>query len=56
VRAALCERLAWLGVTMDAEANARNGPRISGAESRVSVWVIPTDEDLMIARYTAALI
>lgn len=56
VRAALCERLAWLGVTMDTEANARNGPRISGAESRVSVWVIPTDEDLMIARYTAALI
>jgi acetate kinase len=56
VRAALCARLAWLGVTVDARANARNGPRISAPDSQVSVWVIPTDEALMIARHTSAVI
>jgi acetate kinase len=56
VRAALCEKLAWLGVTLDDQANAVGGPRISTAESAVSVWVIPTDEELMIARHTLALV
>jgi acetate kinase len=56
VRAALCRALGWLGVTVDEAANAHNGPRISAADSRVSVWVIPTDEELMIAQHTLTLI
>jgi acetate kinase len=56
VRAALCAKLAWLGVKMDKRANESNGPRISTSDSRVSVWVIPTDEELMIAQHTLALI
>ena len=55
VRAALCRKFAWLGVKLDEPANAAGGPRISTADSRVSVWVIPTDEDLMIAQHTLAL-
>ena len=38
--------------TLDAAANAAGGPRISTAGSRVSAWVIPTNEELMIARHT----
>ena len=56
VRAALCAKLSWLGVKLDKQANDSNGPRISTADSRVSVWVIPTDEELMIAQHTLALI
>jgi acetate kinase len=56
VRAALCERLGWLGVRLDAAANAAGGPRISTPDSKVSVWVIPTDEELMIAQHTLALL
>ena len=56
VRAAVCRDAAWLGVEMDAEANAAKGPRISTAASRVAVWVIPTDEELMIARHTRAFL
>ncbi len=56
VRAALCRRLASLGVTLDDKANASGGPRISSPDSRVSVWVIPTNEELMIAQHTLALV
>jgi acetate kinase len=56
VRAALCERLAWLGVVLDPAANASNGPQISSAESAFSVWVVPTDEELMIAQHTEAVL
>jgi len=56
VRAALCRKLEWLGVRLDAQANASNGPRISTPDSRVSVWVIPTNEELMIAQHTLALV
>jgi acetate kinase len=56
VRAALCRKLAWLGVKLDDPSNASNGPRISSPDSRVSVWVIPTNEELMIAQHTHALI
>jgi acetate kinase len=56
VRAALCRKLTWLGVKLDEQANASNGPRISAADSNVSVWVIPTNEELMIAQHTLALI
>jgi acetate kinase len=55
VRGKVCEKLGWLGVTVDAKANAANGPRISAADSRVSVFAIPTNEELMIARHTLAL-
>jgi acetate kinase len=43
-------------VELDATANAGNGPRISAETSRVSVWVVPTNEELMIARHTGALL
>ena len=56
VRDAVCRGAAWLGVELDAEANARGGPRISTPGSRVAAWVIPTDEELMIARHTRALL
>ncbi|MGP0103959.1 acetate/propionate family kinase [Rhodoblastus sp.] len=56
VRAALCRRLGSLGVTLDDKANASGGPRISTPDSQVSVWVIPTNEELMIAQHTLALV
>jgi acetate kinase len=52
IRERVCRDAAWLGVEPDAAANARGGPRISASGSRVSVWVVPTDEELMIARHT----
>lgn len=55
VRAALCGKLAWLGVKLDAQANASHGPRISTPGSGVSVWVIPTNEELMIAQHMLAI-
>jgi acetate kinase len=54
IRARILDACAWLGVTADADANARGGPRISTADSAVSAWVIPTNEELMIARHTYA--
>jgi acetate kinase len=56
VRERVCRDASWLGVELDASANEAGGPRISGAASRVSVWAIPTDEELMIARHTRALL
>ena len=56
VRAAICRAAAWLGLDLDEEANARGGPRISLDGSRVSAWVIPTNEELIIARHTRALL
>ena len=56
VRAALCGKLASLGVKLDDQANASNGPCISATDSAVSVWVIPTNEELMIAQHTLALV
>ena len=54
IRQRICEASAWLGVELDAEANSRNASRISTAKSKVSVWTIPTNEELMIARHTAS--
>jgi acetate kinase len=56
VRRRICAASAWLGIELDAGANERNGPRISRAGSRVSAWVIPTNEELMIARHTGRLL
>ena len=56
VREQVCKHAAWLGITLEIHANAIGGPCITSAESRVTACVIPTDEDLMIARHTARLI
>lgn len=56
IREQVCRAAAWLGVELDSAANAGGGPRISTAGSRVSVWVIPTNEELMIARHTRRLL
>ncbi len=56
IRERVCRDAAWLGVELDAAANAAGGPRISAPTSRVSAWVIPTNEELMIARHTQALL
>jgi acetate kinase len=52
IRARILDACAWLGATIDTRANAHGGPRISAADSAVSAWVIPTNEELMIARHT----
>jgi acetate kinase len=54
IRAAVANRLAWLGVDLDAELNLKGGPRISREGSRTACYVIPTDEELMIARHSRA--
>jgi acetate kinase len=56
VRARVCRDAAWLGVTLDDEANRRGGPQISQAGRSPSAWVIPTDEELMICRHTLRLL
>jgi acetate kinase len=56
VRAAIAARLAWLGVSLDQPANADNRTVITRLESRVPVYVVPTDEELMIARHTIGLL
>jgi len=56
VRAQVCEALAWIGIGLDPAANAAHGPRISAPDSAVAAWVIPTDEDWMIARHTRAIL
>jgi len=56
VRKEVMALTAWLGLEPDGEANAAGGPRISTADSAVGCWVIPTDEDLVIARQTRDLI
>jgi acetate kinase len=52
IREGVCRDAGWLGVELDADANAHGGPRISTVESRVQAWVIPTNEELTIARHT----
>ncbi len=56
IRARVVEACAWLGITLDADANQRGGPCISAAGSAVSAWVVPTNEELMIARHALALV
>ncbi|MCX7204201.1 MAG: acetate/propionate family kinase, partial [Burkholderiales bacterium] len=64
IRAAVCERLAWLGLTLDANANAGAqvaagsgaAVRISASDSRLEAWRVPTDEELVIARHTLDLL
>jgi len=56
IRLRICREASWLGVRLDQEANMRGGPSISRSGSAVSVWVIPTNEELMIARHTGVLL
>ncbi len=56
LRAAFCRQLSWLGVKLDEAANAANGPRISALDSSVSVWVIPTNEEWVLAQNTLQFI
>jgi acetate kinase len=56
IRARIAEKLAWMGATLDPDANATHGPLISRTGSRVRLYVLPTDEELMIARHTVALL
>ncbi|HEX7073422.1 MAG TPA: acetate/propionate family kinase [Hyphomicrobiaceae bacterium] len=54
IRARICEQASWLGLRLDEEANLASGPQITTPDSDVSVWVIPTDEEKMIALHTLA--
>lgn len=56
IRAGVCNVAEWIGIALDEEANARDGPRISSPGASVSAWVIPTDENLMVARHTLRLL
>jgi acetate kinase len=56
IRRRICESCVWLGIELDTQANLRQGPKISGPASRVSAWVIPTNEELMIVRHTGMLL
>jgi acetate kinase len=56
IREAVAKRLAWLGLELDPAANAKGEGRISAPNSRVACYVIPTDEELMIARHTLAVL
>ena len=58
VRAAVCEYLGYLGVKIDPELNKKRGTEmmISTPDSKVQVWVVPTNEELMIAQDTAELV
>jgi acetate kinase len=52
IRARVCWRLGWLGMDFDPEANVAGAARITRPGSRVSAWVVPTNEELMIAQHT----
>jgi acetate kinase len=56
IRERIVKKLAWLGASLDEEANAMNAPLISRKDSKFSIHVLPTDEELMIARHTLALL
>jgi acetate kinase len=56
IRRRVCEDAAWLGVDLDQSANGAGGAMITRPGSRTSAWVIPTDEDLMIALHTWTLL
>src|SRR5205085_803270 len=56
IRRRICAASAWLGIELDEEANCKRGPRLSTPSSKVSAWVIPTNEELMIARHMGRLL
>jgi acetate kinase len=52
IRAKICHQAAWLGLELDESANEATATRISTPDSKLSAWIMPTDENLMIARHT----
>jgi acetate kinase len=56
IRARVCRDASWLGITLDEAANEAGGPRISAPGSKVSAWLVPTDENLMVAQQTNRLL
>jgi len=56
IRARICTDAAWLGLQLDDEANRRGDQRISAAGSSAAAWIVPTDEELTIARHTQRLL
>ncbi|MET3991852.1 acetate kinase [Bradyrhizobium sp. JR7.2] len=56
IRARVVEQLGWLGGTLDPVENSRNSRLISRSDSRIPVYVVPTDEELMIAQHTLSLL
>jgi acetate kinase len=56
IREAICARLGWLGIRLDAAANAKGANRISAADSEVEVRVMATDEEAVIAKHTQDLL
>jgi len=56
IRARIVDQLGWLGVTLDEAENSRHARLISRSDSRIPVYVIPTDEELMIAKHTLSLL
>jgi acetate kinase len=56
IRARACADAAWLGLALDDAANRHGGPLVTTASSRVAAWVVPTDEELTIARHAQALL
>jgi len=56
IRARVAEKLAWFGVSLDPAANKAGKPRISHTQSKVPLLVVPTDEELTIARHTLSLL
>ena len=56
IRRRICESSKWLGIELDESANTNSSSKISTSRSKVAVWVIPTNEELMIARHTSSLL
>lgn len=56
VRARVCRDAAWLGIALDEAANRTHGPLISPPGASPQVWVVPTDEEAMIARHTLRVV
>jgi acetate kinase len=56
IRARIVEKMAWLGVVLVPAANSRHEVKISRSDNRSPVYVVPTDEELMIAQHTLALL
>jgi acetate kinase len=60
IRARICASLGWLGLSMDAAGNAaavgENETRISTPQSKIETWMIPTDEEIVIARHAHAVL